>query len=211
MLFLYVPGGELGPTLHVAVFHLCCSGCGAVWRTRWVFQTPLLFLLKAFWSMFIKYNWISVKTLQWKTQHTRNVWICLFDLDSSPFVPPAHLLCLTLWTDAKERYNWLSHDSLFTMSCSFCFLSTWCLVSVCNADYPCEGMSRHATFENFGMAFLTLFQVSTGDNWNGIMKVLLFFILISSFWAGLSNGPKWLFFTPLYLNLSPVAVLDRFF
>uniref|UniRef100_H3DNA2 Calcium voltage-gated channel subunit alpha1 Ib n=1 Tax=Tetraodon nigroviridis TaxID=99883 RepID=H3DNA2_TETNG len=40
---------------------------------------------------------------------------------------------------------------------------------VCNADYPCEGMSRHATFENFGMAFLTLFQVSTGDNWNGII------------------------------------------
>lgn len=46
------------------------------------------------------------------------------------------------------------------------------LPSVCNADYPCEGMSRHATFENFGMAFLTLFQVSTGDNWNGIMKVV---------------------------------------
>nr|KAF6373112.1 calcium voltage-gated channel subunit alpha1 I [Pipistrellus kuhlii] len=41
---------------------------------------------------------------------------------------------------------------------------------VCNEDNPCEGMSRHATFENFGMAFLTLFQVSTGDNWNGIMK-----------------------------------------
>uniref|UniRef100_A0A8C2PT30 Voltage-dependent T-type calcium channel subunit alpha n=1 Tax=Cyprinus carpio TaxID=7962 RepID=A0A8C2PT30_CYPCA len=41
---------------------------------------------------------------------------------------------------------------------------------VCNVEYPCEGMSRHATFENFGMAFLTLFQVSTGDNWNGIMK-----------------------------------------
>ncbi|XP_062840903.1 voltage-dependent T-type calcium channel subunit alpha-1I [Trichomycterus rosablanca] len=41
---------------------------------------------------------------------------------------------------------------------------------VCNEDYPCEGMSRHATFENFGMAFLTLFQVATGDNWNGIMK-----------------------------------------
>ncbi|XP_032869031.1 voltage-dependent T-type calcium channel subunit alpha-1I [Amblyraja radiata] len=41
---------------------------------------------------------------------------------------------------------------------------------VCDQDHPCEGMSRHATFENFGMAFLTLFQVSTGDNWNGIMK-----------------------------------------
>nr|XP_046271546.1 voltage-dependent T-type calcium channel subunit alpha-1H isoform X2 [Scatophagus argus] len=41
---------------------------------------------------------------------------------------------------------------------------------VCKDNYPCEGLSRHATFENFGMAFLTLFRVSTGDNWNGIMK-----------------------------------------
>ncbi|XP_063286517.1 voltage-dependent T-type calcium channel subunit alpha-1H isoform X3 [Pelobates fuscus] len=41
---------------------------------------------------------------------------------------------------------------------------------VCNEDNLCEGLSRHATFENFGMAFLTLFRVSTGDNWNGIMK-----------------------------------------
>ncbi|XP_045930617.1 voltage-dependent T-type calcium channel subunit alpha-1I isoform X2 [Micropterus dolomieu] len=40
----------------------------------------------------------------------------------------------------------------------------------CNPNNPCEGLSRHATFENFGMAFLTLFRVSTGDNWNGIMK-----------------------------------------
>ncbi|XP_060945759.1 voltage-dependent T-type calcium channel subunit alpha-1H [Limanda limanda] len=40
----------------------------------------------------------------------------------------------------------------------------------CSDDNPCEGLSRHATFENFGMAFLTLFRVSTGDNWNGIMK-----------------------------------------
>uniref|UniRef100_A0A665W026 Voltage-dependent T-type calcium channel subunit alpha-1H n=1 Tax=Echeneis naucrates TaxID=173247 RepID=A0A665W026_ECHNA len=40
----------------------------------------------------------------------------------------------------------------------------------CNDNNPCEGLSRHATFENFGMAFLTLFRVSTGDNWNGIMK-----------------------------------------
>lgn len=39
-------------------------------------------------------------------------------------------------------------------------------------------MSRHATFENFGMAFLTLFQVSTGDNWNGIMKVTYFIITL---------------------------------
>ncbi|XP_046691295.1 voltage-dependent T-type calcium channel subunit alpha-1H isoform X4 [Silurus meridionalis] len=40
----------------------------------------------------------------------------------------------------------------------------------CTDNTPCEGLSRHATFENFGMAFLTLFRVSTGDNWNGIMK-----------------------------------------
>uniref|UniRef100_A0A8C4N9A5 Ion transport domain-containing protein n=1 Tax=Eptatretus burgeri TaxID=7764 RepID=A0A8C4N9A5_EPTBU len=41
---------------------------------------------------------------------------------------------------------------------------------VCDENHPCEGLSRHATFQNFGMAFLTLFRVSTGDNWNGIMK-----------------------------------------
>uniref|UniRef100_A0A8C4IY04 Calcium channel, voltage-dependent, T type, alpha 1H subunit a n=1 Tax=Dicentrarchus labrax TaxID=13489 RepID=A0A8C4IY04_DICLA len=43
-------------------------------------------------------------------------------------------------------------------------------IDKCNDSNPCEGLSRHATFENFGMAFLTLFRVSTGDNWNGIMK-----------------------------------------
>uniref|UniRef100_A0A669BFF4 Voltage-dependent T-type calcium channel subunit alpha n=1 Tax=Oreochromis niloticus TaxID=8128 RepID=A0A669BFF4_ORENI len=40
----------------------------------------------------------------------------------------------------------------------------------CSDENPCEGLGRHATFRNFGMAFLTLFRVSTGDNWNGIMK-----------------------------------------
>ncbi|XP_076846105.1 LOW QUALITY PROTEIN: voltage-dependent T-type calcium channel subunit alpha-1H [Brachyhypopomus gauderio] len=40
----------------------------------------------------------------------------------------------------------------------------------CSEDNPAKVLSRHATFENFGMAFLTLFRVSTGDNWNGIMK-----------------------------------------
>ncbi|TTF71948.1 Voltage-dependent T-type calcium channel subunit alpha-1H [Bagarius yarrelli] len=28
----------------------------------------------------------------------------------------------------------------------------------CSEENPCEGLSRHATFENFGMAFLTLFR-----------------------------------------------------
>lgn len=33
-----------------------------------------------------------------------------------------------------------------------------------------SGLGEHAHFKNFGMAFLTLFRVATGDNWNGIMK-----------------------------------------
>lgn len=50
-------------------------------------------------------------------------------------------------------------------------LNGWGLfLAECSEDNPCEGLSRHATFTNFGMAFLTLFRVSTGDNWNGIMK-----------------------------------------
>ncbi|XP_076312220.1 voltage-dependent T-type calcium channel subunit alpha-1G-like [Tachypleus tridentatus] len=40
----------------------------------------------------------------------------------------------------------------------------------CNKDFPCQGLGEHAHFRNFGMAFLTLFRVATGDNWNGIMK-----------------------------------------
>lgn len=47
--------------------------------------------------------------------------------------------------------------------------------SVCDELHPCEGLGRYATFKNFGMAFLLLFRVSTGDNWNGIMKVKLKF------------------------------------
>uniref|UniRef100_A0A8C9VFI7 Voltage-dependent T-type calcium channel subunit alpha n=1 Tax=Scleropages formosus TaxID=113540 RepID=A0A8C9VFI7_SCLFO len=41
---------------------------------------------------------------------------------------------------------------------------------ICDETHPCEGLGRYATFRNFGMAFLLLFRVSTGDNWNGIMK-----------------------------------------
>ncbi|XP_023221349.1 voltage-dependent T-type calcium channel subunit alpha-1I-like [Centruroides sculpturatus] len=40
----------------------------------------------------------------------------------------------------------------------------------CTEEFPCEGLGEHAHFRNFGMAFLTLFRVATGDNWNGIMK-----------------------------------------
>ena len=37
-------------------------------------------------------------------------------------------------------------------------------------DNPSNGISIHANFENFGMAMLTLFRISTGDNGNGILK-----------------------------------------
>ncbi|KAI1232406.1 hypothetical protein IHE44_0006866 [Lamprotornis superbus] len=47
----------------------------------------------------------------------------------------------------------------------------------CDDTHPCEGLGRHATFRNFGMAFLTLFRVSTGDNWNGIMKATQFVLV----------------------------------
>jgi voltage-dependent calcium channel T type alpha-1G len=40
----------------------------------------------------------------------------------------------------------------------------------CSDEIPCQGLGEHAHFANFGMAFLTLFRVATGDNWNGIMK-----------------------------------------
>uniref|UniRef100_A0A3Q1FE85 Voltage-dependent T-type calcium channel subunit alpha n=1 Tax=Acanthochromis polyacanthus TaxID=80966 RepID=A0A3Q1FE85_9TELE len=41
---------------------------------------------------------------------------------------------------------------------------------ICDEVHQCEGLGRYATFRNFGMAFLLLFRVATGDNWNGIMK-----------------------------------------
>ncbi|XP_050521806.1 voltage-dependent T-type calcium channel subunit alpha-1G-like isoform X2 [Daktulosphaira vitifoliae] len=40
----------------------------------------------------------------------------------------------------------------------------------CSEEHTCQGLGEHAHFGNFGMAFLTLFRVATGDNWSGIMK-----------------------------------------
>lgn len=57
----------------------------------------------------------------------------------------------------------------------------------CSEDNPCEGLSRHATFTNFGMAFLTLFRVSTGDNWNGIMKVIVRLLLSQPWFLALTE------------------------
>lgn len=40
----------------------------------------------------------------------------------------------------------------------------------CTDTNPCSGLSEFANFEDFFAAMLILFRVSTGDNWNGIMK-----------------------------------------
>jgi hypothetical protein len=40
----------------------------------------------------------------------------------------------------------------------------------CTEANPCEGMNNKANFEHFFIALLTLFRLSTGDNWNGILK-----------------------------------------
>ncbi len=45
-----------------------------------------------------------------------------------------------------------------------------CSIPAC-ANVECEGLDTHAHFKNFGYSVLTLFRVSTGDNWNGILKV----------------------------------------
>ncbi|KAF2984735.1 hypothetical protein EK904_002301 [Melospiza melodia maxima] len=60
----------------------------------------------------------------------------------------------------------------------------------CDDTHPCEGLGRHATFRNFGMAFLTLFRVSTGDNWNGIMKFVLVNVVIAVLMKHLEESNK---------------------
>ncbi|CAF1073726.1 unnamed protein product [Adineta steineri] len=40
----------------------------------------------------------------------------------------------------------------------------------CNEEQLCSAIDKHANFQNFGMALLTLFRIATGDNWNSIMK-----------------------------------------
>merc|ERR1712166_1395653 len=39
----------------------------------------------------------------------------------------------------------------------------------CTDGNPCEGIDKHAHFENWPMAMLLLFRISTGDNGNGIL------------------------------------------
>jgi len=63
------------------------------------------------------------------------------------------------------------------LSLLFVYIVVDVFAAECSELHPCEGLSKHAHFQNFGMAFLTLFRVATGDNWNGIMKVLWFILV----------------------------------
>ncbi|XP_027886317.1 voltage-dependent T-type calcium channel subunit alpha-1H-like isoform X2 [Xiphophorus couchianus] len=40
----------------------------------------------------------------------------------------------------------------------------------CSLDFPCLGLHRLSDFNNFMLSLLTLYKVSTGDNWSGILK-----------------------------------------
>merc|ERR1719478_1812903 len=40
----------------------------------------------------------------------------------------------------------------------------------CTDTNPCDGFSKFANFDHFGQALLVLFRLTTGDNWNGMMK-----------------------------------------
>jgi len=74
--------------------------------------------------------------------------------------------------------KWVFLNELSSRNSEFLFHShvmlIFFIISECSALHPCDGLNKHAHFHNFGMAFLTLFRVATGDNWNGIMKVYEF-------------------------------------
>lgn len=88
-------------------------------------------------------------------------------------VPNIHVLASPAWHVCADSVQ--SHRGVSALNGWGLFLAE------CSEDNPCEGLSRHATFTNFGMAFLTLFRVSTGDNWNGIMKVSVRLLLPTPF------------------------------
>ena len=67
-----------------------------------------------------------------------------------------------LWLVKKKKPKYSMHLSKNNIYKN-CFLE-------CDEFHPCQGLGEHAHFRSFGMAFLTLFRIATGDNWNGIMK-----------------------------------------
>ncbi|XP_035992654.1 voltage-dependent T-type calcium channel subunit alpha-1I-like isoform X2 [Fundulus heteroclitus] len=72
----------------------------------------------------------------------------------------------------------------------------------CSEDFPCLGLHRHTNFENFGVALLTLYKVSTGDNWSGILKDTM-----RECRVGDSNCPSYLFWaSPIFFTTFVITV-----
>ena len=42
-------------------------------------------------------------------------------------------------------------------------LSSPFVATECDEHHPCQGLGEHAHFRSFGMAFLTLFRIATGE------------------------------------------------
>ena len=85
---------------------------------------------------------------------------------------------INFWSHYKFKSYFIFYFATITHlsnNSSCILLSIHILPIECSEEHPCEGLSSHAHFMNFGMGFLTLFRVATGDNWNGIMKVIYSF------------------------------------
>ena len=87
-----------------------------------------------------------------------------------PFIYASIKWCsFTIWTVSYHSQK-KTISFLILCFCMHFFFSFFFFVE-CDDEHPCQGLGEHAHFKNFGIAFLTLFRVATGDNWNGIMKV----------------------------------------
>lgn len=73
-----------------------------------------------------------------------------------------------------EIFGRLSKCSLFSVTCFKTRAEQFCLNfnKACDSRLgECSGINKHTNFNTFGSAFLTLFRITTGDNWSSIMKV----------------------------------------
>ncbi|XP_047423804.1 voltage-dependent T-type calcium channel subunit alpha-1H-like [Mugil cephalus] len=78
-------------------------------------------------------------------------------------------LCLTI----SKTLTQVGNICLLFLFCFFIFAALGVELFgklECSPEYPCLGLHRYSTFRNFGLSMLTLYKVSTGDNWSGILK-----------------------------------------
>lgn len=78
-------------------------------------------------------------------------------------------LLTTVWSSMPQVLNLMILLSILFVAASSLGMKLFGEVK-CLPDEPCYGFSKHANFQNAGMAALTLFRVATGDDWVGIMR-----------------------------------------